>query len=458
MDRTVASVSLLVAAPAILAKAAMTYIRTGHVFEPRTVIGRGGRPFRIWTFAGEEEESRILHLVAVARGHMRFVGPRPLSAEDLHKLGPEHRWRLEGHPGVFSAHRLRRRTGIAYDEEHDADRHLIEDQSLTNRANLGLIARSVVADVISGNADHHEPDTIAMLDVAIANTTMSEALDWIFERTQDGTGRPGRADRPDVPDRPGHGSLVCFVNPGSLNTAVVTPDYRAVLHGADLVLPDGIGLKVATRMKGVGLRENVNGTDMFPRLCERAAELGTPLYLLGARDGVAEAAARAMRSHYPDLIVAGTHHGYLDGEEDAVIDEINASGAQILLVAMGVPHQELWLQQNRDRLSPAVLLGVGGLFDFYSGRIPRAPLWLREIGMEWAWRLLQEPRRMWKRYIIGNPLFLYRVWRDRTATTHQTPTTAATDLVDRLDERFARRTAGTRRPGRRARARRHVHQ
>jgi len=119
-----------------------------------------------------------------------------------------------------------------------------------------------------------------------------------------------------------------------------------------------------------------------------------------------------MVQRFPDLRIAGARDGYFTTEEEpAVVAEINDSGAAILLVAFGVPRQELWIASRRNELKTPVCLGVGGLFDFYSGRIARAPVWMREIGLEWVWRMLQEPKRMWRRYIIGNPLFLSRVWR-----------------------------------------------
>ena len=100
-----------------------------------------------------------------------------------------------------------------------------------------------------------------------------------------------------------------------------------------------------------------------------------------------------------------------------MIETINASGADILLAAFGAPRQELWLARHQARLRPRVLMGVGGLFDFYSGSIPRAPIWMREVGLEWTWRLMQEPGRMWRRYLVGNPLFLYRVYRQKLKET-----------------------------------------
>jgi N-acetylglucosaminyldiphosphoundecaprenol N-acetyl-beta-D-mannosaminyltransferase len=135
------------------------------------------------------------------------------------------------------------------------------------------------------------------------------------------------------------------------------------------------------------------------------------MFFLGARAGIAELAAQNMQGRYPDLCIAGTHDGYFSPEEESgVIRTINESGAKILFVAFGAPRQELWLAQHHEALAPSLRLGVGAALDFYSGSIPRAPQWLREIGFEWAYRLYLEPGRMWRRYVVGNPLFLYRVW------------------------------------------------
>jgi lipopolysaccharide/colanic/teichoic acid biosynthesis glycosyltransferase len=131
---------------------------------------------------------------------------------------------------------------------------------------------------------------------------------------------------------------------------------------------------------------------------------------------VAAAVAQNMTQQYPALKIAGTQDGYYsEVETERVIATINASSVDVLLVALGAPRQEMWIETNHARLSPSVAIGVGGLFDFYSGRISRAPLWLRETGFEWIWRFLQEPSRMWRRYFVGNPLFLYRCWREQRA-------------------------------------------
>jgi exopolysaccharide biosynthesis WecB/TagA/CpsF family protein len=134
--------------------------------------------------------------------------------------------------------------------------------------------------------------------------------------------------------------------------------------------------------------------------------------MLGGEEGIAKSAIANMKKRFPTLRIAGTHNGFFDKSNCAdVIADINHSQADIVLVGMGQPLQEQWVAEYRDQLETPVVMAVGGLFDFYAEKVSRAPLWLRELGMEWTWRLIQEPGRMWKRYIIGNPLFLLRIRR-----------------------------------------------
>ena len=202
-------------------------------------------------------------------------------------------------------------------------------------------------------------------------------------------------------------ATIQFINAHCVNVARRDPAYRQALARADHLLPDGSGMAIAAKMAGVELGDNLNGTDLFPEICRHAAERGQSLYLIGGRPGLAAQAAATMRSRFPGLRIAGTCHGYwLAAEEDMLIEEINASGASIVLAGLGVPMQECWIDKVRDRLSAPVVMGVGGLFDYYSGAIPRAPAPFRAVGCEWVWRLMQEPRRLFSRYILGNPLFL----------------------------------------------------
>lgn len=202
---------------------------------------------------------------------------------------------------------------------------------------------------------------------------------------------------------------VAFLNAHCGNVAARDPAYAAALASAELVLPDGIGVELAARMQGQSFTANLNGTDLVPALLHEAALRGLSVFLFGAAPGVAEAAAEALTRRMPDLRIAGTRDGY-EGARDsaAAVDAINASGADIVIVALGVPAQDLWLAEHAERLAPRLTLGVGALIDFLAGRQRRAPALVRRARAEWVWRLAMEPRRLAHRYLAGNPAFLAR--------------------------------------------------
>ena len=248
-------------------------------------------------------------------------------------------------------------------------------------------------------ASHSSPSSFKLLGVRIDNISMSTALGRILNAVH-----------------LAEFSSFAFVNADCLNIASCNQPYKAILADQRGVFADGSGIALVSRLRGINISENVNGTDMFPLLCQAAAAHGISIFLLGAEPGVAGRVAANMSAEYPDLAIAGTHHGYFDpSEEGSVISMINQSGADILLVAMGAPRQEVWIAANRERLAPKVAVGVGGLFDFFSGRVWRAPAAMRQTGMEWVWRLIQEPNRLWRRYILGNPLFLARCLGEQMA-------------------------------------------
>ena len=231
--------------------------------------------------------------------------------------------------------------------------------------------------------------TLDLFGMSLTNAEQSDTIDALLE---------GNAKR-----------TAHFINAHCVNTAMREDEYARALAEADMLLPDGSGIALAARLSGQRLTANLNGTDLFLPLCRAASERGIGVYLLGARPGVAEAAAARAVSAVPGLEISGTHDGYFsEDQQAAVIEAVNASGAGILLVAMGVPQQELWVHQNRELLSPRLVMGVGAQFDFHSGRINRAPAVLRRAGCEWIWRLAFEPRRLARRYLIGNPVFLAR--------------------------------------------------
>ena len=358
------------------------------------MIGIYRTPFQRLSFAGNDSLSSLAVWLNVLRGDMAIVGPRPISEEEVTTLPVEDYVRFEVRPGLISSFGIRRRIGLAHERESAMDREQVYAQTLTG--DLGITARWVIASLLGGKVHSREmPPILNFFGIPVVNTTMQEAVDWVITNAAGSQGK-----------------LMAFVNPDCLNIAWKNAKYRNVLREADRELPDGIGLHLGCRMQGLALRSNLVGTDVFPNLCETAARENLPIYLLGARPCVAQAVADNMVKCFPELKIAGTRHGYFTPEEEeSVVAAINDSGAQILFVAFGAPFQELWLDRWRDRLAPPVVMGVGGLFDFYSGRMPRAPMWMREMGLEWLYRLIQEPRRMWRRYLVGNPLFLMRMWQ-----------------------------------------------
>jgi exopolysaccharide biosynthesis WecB/TagA/CpsF family protein len=204
---------------------------------------------------------------------------------------------------------------------------------------------------------------------------------------------------------------VFYVNAHTMNISVDTPELREALRRSEFVLNDGVGVAIAARLRGRSFRENLNGSDFNLRLLELAAGEGWPVFFLGGRPGVAATAARNVRERIPTLDVVGTRDGF-GGDPAADVAAIAAAGAKLVMVAMGNPMQELWLTDHLAETGAVVGIGVGAFFDFQASEVVRAPGWMNRLGVEWVFRLAQEPARLWRRYVIGNPLFLARVVRD----------------------------------------------
>lgn len=191
----------------------------------------------------------------------------------------------------------------------------------------------------------------------------------------------------------------------------------AIISGADLVVPDGAGVVWASRVLGQPLPGRVAGFDLMQELVACAGREGWPVFLLGAAPGVAEEAAARLEERVPGLRIAGTHHGFFgDADEPALVEEINASGARLVFVAMGAPRQDRWIARNRARLRPSVCIGVGGSLDVLAGRATRAPKWVGDMGLEWLYRLVREPRRFVR--MLALPGFVLRVLVVKLAKRH----------------------------------------
>ncbi len=208
---------------------------------------------------------------------------------------------------------------------------------------------------------------------------------------------------------------VAFCNAHTAETALRDARLADALRRF-LVVNDGIGIELGARiLSGRGFSENLNGTDFIPYLFGRLSR-PTRVYLLGGLPGVADAAARSFRARFPNVVVVGCHNGcFTRGEETAVVAAVRAAAPDILLVAMGNPKQEIFIAENFEALGAPVMFGVGALFDFVSGRIPRAPKPLRRMRLEWAFRLWLEPSRLARRYTTGVAAFFAATIRLRLA-------------------------------------------
>ena len=206
-------------------------------------------------------------------------------------------------------------------------------------------------------------------------------------------------------------NLIFFINAHCFNLAQHSADYRNALETADLVLNDGIGIRLGSLLAGIRVKENMNGTDLIPKIIEHGASSGMKVYLLGGEKNIAAIAKENLLNRIPGLLLVGERSGYFDFDDDQeIIDEIISLDTDILIVGMGVPRQELWLAKNKERLSGVKLSIAGGaIIDFLAHKVKRAPKWMQKSGLEWLFRLIQEPVRLFRRYFLGIPIFIFNI-------------------------------------------------
>jgi N-acetylglucosaminyldiphosphoundecaprenol N-acetyl-beta-D-mannosaminyltransferase len=233
-----------------------------------------------------------------------------------------------------------------------------------------------------------------VLGIPLALTDYEHTLDWI-DRAVESDAR----------------SYICVAAVHTVMACQEDEELRAAVLGADFTVPDGQPVVWAMNLLGHDLPSRVYGPELMDRACARAARTGQRFYLYGGRtqDALAELAS-ALRLRHPGLQVVGGHappfRELTEAEEDAVAADIDDCGADVVWVGIGVPKQEKWMARMRERLSAPVLIGVGAAFDFHAGLIPQAPDRVQRLGLEWAYRLRQEPRRLWRRYLRYNPRFV----------------------------------------------------
>jgi N-acetylglucosaminyldiphosphoundecaprenol N-acetyl-beta-D-mannosaminyltransferase len=238
------------------------------------------------------------------------------------------------------------------------------------------------------------PQTASVLDVPLALTDYARTLEWMD-------------DMIDARER----GYVCVCNVHTVMASGEDPELRAALRGSALNVPDGQPLVWAINSLGHSLAGRVYGPELMSRACDHAAENGLRFYLYGGRNqGALVQLALNLRQRHPGVRIVGgyspPHRPLTDEERAAVAAEIERSGADVVWVGIGVPKQEKWMAQMRPLLETPLLIGVGAAFDFHAGLVPQAPNWIQEAGLEWAYRLVHEPRRLWRRYLRYNPRFL----------------------------------------------------
>lgn len=409
MDLALAAVALL-----LLALPMLLSLLIGRARAVR-LLDRHGRVFQRWQIdLPHTRLARLLQktgiggapvLFNILRGELAWVGHEALVADSLDNYHPA----LQGvRPGLVSIWKLRQRTAVDFGGRLAADLEYLAQRGL--RHDLGLLLRACLTAWMRPSGTTTQ-SRIGVGDVSFDNLTMAQAI------TRIGAMLDGQVAQ-----------QVSFVNAACVNIAAHDRGYRRILARAALVLPDGIGIKIAADLMGSPLKQNVNGTDLFPRLCQLLQESDASLFLLGGNPGVADRVAAVVRARWPQLRIVGVRDGYFGvAQEGEVAAEVRASQADMVLVARGVPMQDVFIDRHLHQLGVKVAVGVGGLFDFVSGRIERAPAWMRDTGLEWIYRLMQEPARMWQRYLVGNFTFLGRVTLQRLGLRRPAQDAIATD-------------------------------
>lgn len=224
----------------------------------------------------------------------------------------------------------------------------------------------------------------------------------------------------------GSGGMVCVATVHMVMEAFDDPAFQKVVNSSDRVTPDGVPLVVALRSLGVSDAQRVYGPSLMTVVCERAEATGLRVGFYGGTPDVLTAMTDALGTRFPKLDVVFSYpppfRPLTEAEDAKVVAAITAADVQVLFVGLGCPKQERWMAAHRDALG-CTMLGVGAAFDFIAGVKPQAPAWMQRSGLEWLFRLVSEPRRLWRRYLIGNPRFLFhfaREWRHQRAANEHT--------------------------------------
>ncbi len=251
------------------------------------------------------------------------------------------------------------------------------------------------------------PAKQCVLGVHVSATSYDEVAlvcqNWIEQARQERVSASRRNAAP-------RGRYVCVTSVHGVITAVNDPSFRSILNGADIATPDGMPLVWAMRSFGLRGQTRVYGPDLTLKLCEQAVRCGHRVFLYGGREETLQALMDSLLELFPDIRIAGMHatpfRPLTPEEDDACVRMIQEAETDLLLVGLSTPKQDRWMADHVAKFRGIVMIGVGAAFDFHAGRVKQAPRWIQQAGLEWFFRLLMEPRRLWKRYFTIVPLFL----------------------------------------------------
>ena len=254
---------------------------------------------------------------------------------------------------------------------------------------------------------------VDFMGLPLAKLTVQEFTEWMLATAMKRRSRlPGNA----CENADDHPVVVTYLNAWCSLIAEHDTQYRELIKKGDCLYADGMAIVWASRLFRAPVPERVNAGDFILDFCRLCAAGKLSIHLVGGKQGVAERAARCWSTHAPGLKITGYDPGYFASVEDErkVLDRINQARPDFLIVGMGVPQQEKWIASHVNELDCGICWSVGALFEYFGAARPRAPIWVRQIGMEWAFRLALEPRRLASRYLIGNVRFAYNVLKHRS--------------------------------------------
>lgn len=387
---------LVVSLPVLLVLAVRRIIRGKAIFFKNIAFGNKAKELHLYEFNIRGIISKLWLFWYIPVGLLQLTGLGLKSYSQRERVVGD-AYLFNSRPGIFNLWFVRESSHTAFEGRFATEREFVSKSHPLK--DFLLLLQFIPAVLFRHDEESGYSENLKIFDITIHNFTMQDAIARLDEALQQNQKK-----------------RVYFVNPDCLNKALALPDYHSILRSrTDYLFADGIGIVLASKILGTPMRDNVNGTDLLPFLCEMCAERGYRLFLLGAKPGVAEVMRQKLTARYNGLQIVGTQHGYFDRttESEHIIQHINATHPDVLLVAFGAPWQEQWIDAHHQQIDAGIQMGVGGLFDFYSETKKRAPRWMRQVGGEWIYRLLLEPGRMWRRYIIGNPYFLAQVIRYR---------------------------------------------